>query len=116
MDTNTEKVILCWVLVNQSVPVGHTILTLDWKEQGRGREAGDKKNWNRKKNMAGFIPKVVVESLCVCASVMKRTLSTQDVMALPLQCPLPRSQKERKRCNCTEDNRTQKTTIHEIST
>lgn len=69
MDTNTEKVILCWVLVNQSVPVGHTILTLDWKEQGRGREAGDKKNWNRKKNMAGFIPKVVVESLSVCVCV-----------------------------------------------
>lgn len=70
--------------------------------------------------MAGFIPKVVVESLCVCVRVgdekVKRTLSTQDVMALPLQCPLPRSQKERKRCNCTEDNRTQNTTIHEIST
>lgn len=65
MDTNTEKVILCWVLVNQSVPVGHTILTLDRKEQGRGREAGDKKNWSRK-NMTGFIPKVPVESVCVC--------------------------------------------------
>lgn len=82
------------------------------QEQGRGREAGDRKNWNRK-NMAGFTPRVVVE--CVCVSMTKMTLSTQDVMALPLQYPLPGSQRERIHCNWTEDNRTQNMTIHEIS-
>lgn len=34
------------------------------QEQGGGREAGDRKNWNRK-NMAGFTPRVVAECVCV---------------------------------------------------
>lgn len=45
---------------------------------------------------------------------MKMTLPSQIIMAIPLQSPLPRSQRKRINCNCTEEIEPQNMTTHEI--
>lgn len=113
MDMNTAKVTLCSVLENPSLPAGHTMLTRERNREGAERQGIIK---TKSQIMAGFIPRTVVGCVYVYARLMRMTLPTEIITAISLQRPLPRSQRGRINCNCTEDNRIPNRTISVVNT